>query len=333
MKPQHRHLVLSAAAAVAYGLLAFFAFNWRDHGIRLPTVGFLVAMPIVMASISVWSLPPGGTGKELIALPLATGALFLALLYAMGEGVLCLMAIALPILLTTSAVVALLATRRRRAALAKLHPKTLLLWLLAPFALAEAEVRFASVSEPISLTSSVVVAADPATIWSEIVEVRPIANREFRPGMFARLGIPVPRFATVDAHREGGTRIGHFDGGIRFVERITAFAPGRSLALAVRPEESSLPAGSFARHALASGVFRLNTVRYDLEPGQAKTGTTIRLSATYELRTTINPYGRVWADAIMSDFQQRMLQVIAGRAQCPRTRQDASAHLASGSVP
>jgi len=70
----------------------------------------------------------------------------------------------------------------------------------------------------------------------------------------------------------------------------------------------------FDQHILKGNYFTFVDATYeltDLKNGQVK----LTLSSSYQLTSKINFYGKFWGNLILSDFQDRLLDVIESRCE------------------
>ena len=112
----------------------------------------------------------------------------------------------------------------------------------------------------------------------------------------------------------GGHRVGEFEYGLKFHELITAFNQPTLLAFSIAVDPRSLRVGSAERHAFEAGYFRFVEARYSLVelPGGA---TELKLSSSYVVESGVNWYGKLWARALVADFQDRVLEVLKKRSE------------------
>jgi hypothetical protein len=322
MDPRHRDLIAGVGLGAAYGLLAFVGFRELD---ALPTASFLFGVPAALGLLSLAFTDPEQRRNYLWLLAgpwhAALGALAL-IAGTTGESLFCLVLFALPFVGGALAVTTLvwavrglrLRARRRAAAAAALLP-----FLLAPL-----EQRFAAEAEVGEVRDAVVVEAPAAEVWPRLAEVPAIGEDEYPPSPLDRLGVPRPVRATVDRAALGGHRVGEFTHGLRFEETIVAFEPERRMTFDVRVDPERLRPHSAERHAFERGYFRFLDATYTLEPlGPGRTR--LALASRHVLTTSVNGYGRLWARAVTSDFQRRVLAVLKARLE-----RDGRARLAAG---
>jgi hypothetical protein len=85
------------------------------------------------------------------------------------------------------------------------------------------------------------------------------------------------------------------------------------LELEVKVDEGSIPDDAGLRHALTSGYFQIQEVDYTLAP--TTTGTTLRLTCRYQVKSGVNPYAHAWVAAILRDFERNLLRALKSRAE------------------
>lgn len=165
-----------------------------------------------------------------------------------------------------------------------------------------------------TVSNEVVIAASAQQIWPKVVRVAEIQDAEYNAGILNAAGIPRPLYATLDADGPGGRRVGHFTDGMTLEETITEWVPDKRVSFSIRipPQGDSL--SIFRKHVMGSGHVRFVEAAYTLQPlGGGKTKLT--LASTYELQSEVNNYGRLWGQILLSDFQDRLLAVIAKRCE------------------
>lgn len=138
--------------------------------------------------------------------------------------------------------------------------------------------------------------------------------KEYNSGFFNSIGIPRPIRATVDHKALGGRRIGNFEGGLMFIETITEYDENKKVSFNIKIDPSTVRQKVFDQHVLNGNYFNFVKATYELtelKNGQVK----LSLSSSYQLTSTINFYGKFWGDIILTDFQDRLLNVIESRCQ------------------
>lgn len=320
--------VASLAAGIAigalYGALAFGVF---DRAYVLPGATFLFLVPAVTGAIPLLFSDADQTRwyVKLVLLPwLTLLALYLLLFVLLREtSLLCVLVQALPaiglaMLGTLIAwVITAVRLRRRKKKLA-----AGILLMLLPFVCAPLERALLYRSEVVASASRIVIDAPRAAVWDQLANVPAFQPDEYRPGVWQLLGVPRPIRATVDREALGGHRVGWFDRGLRFDEVITAYDPPARMSFSIAVDPRTLIPGSAERHAFEHGYFRFLDADYSLAelPGGR---TELVLASRYAIESGVNWYGKLWAGAIVRDFQDRVLAVIKSRSEhLPRSAQN-----------
>jgi hypothetical protein len=303
-------LVAGVAIGVAYGLVTRLVFGEQA---TLASVTYLLVTPTILGAVPLMfaSDTTLRSYKSLIFLPWVTVVgLALTLAAVRLEGVMCLVILAAPFVLlgTLGAFVYRLLRMRARARRA-IAPAL----LLFPFLLSPLEQAIESPSRVYRVASNVVVRAPADVIWANVIRVAEITPAEYTPGVFHRLGIPRPIEAELLGEGPASRRIGHFEGGLEFAETITEWMPHRRVAFSIEVAPETVRRVVFDQHVLRGSYFKFIDAAYEIEPvgGGAHR---LRLISRYRLTSKVNLYGKLWGDAILEDFQDRLLAVI--RARC-----------------
>jgi hypothetical protein len=246
-------------------------------------------------------------------MPIFALAVSAAGLWLVGqESGICLLALAAPMIVLGCLISIVLRSRDLGRVSEKLRRKgVLLLCLLLPTVGAVAEDRWLAAPSSGTVTRAITVQLDPATVFPGVVEVGRLSDAELPKSWLNALGVPRPVLATVNRRAVGGLRVGHFEGGLRFLERITAYEPARRLRLAVTADLSSLAPDDLNVHVFDGGLFSVDDVEYRLEP--AGGGTRLALSSRYTIRSTVSVYGNVWAQLLLGSFEERLLAALRAR--------------------
>lgn len=199
--------------------------------------------------------------------------------------------------------------------------------LIVPIICGLAEGQLPLPSEDFSVESSVVIDARPEEVWENIVRVRRILPSEYQRGLFNYLGIPIPLYAELDGDTVGALRIGHFDNGLQFNERVIAWERNTCVSFDINIAHSSNEKTPFYSHILNGEHFSFVNATYRMLP-HADGTTTLSLVTTYRLRSHLNWYGSLWGTRFLSDFQERLLNVIQRRCSDPtHQRTTSSVHI------
>ena len=262
--------VAIVVAAVLLSALTFGAYGW---GLFVMTP-FLVG--VTTAYLANRRVALGGTDSMMLVLA-AGGLGTLALLMLALEGFMCILLVA-PLAALVAAAGGGIGRAAALARNARDAPLMSLAVLPAIFAL-EAAMPPAL---PIEASHSIDIAAPPALVWSALTSPEPIAPP---PGLVGRAGLAFPIRSRVIGEGVGAERLGLFSTGTAR-ERITAWAPARTLAFEVLDQPPAMEEMSPWRHVHAphvSGYFDTSETRFDLAPLPGG-GTRLTVRAAHILR-------------------------------------------------
>lgn len=315
-RPRIRSLTIAIVCGVIYSLAAF-ALLKADQA--LASMAFLIFVPVALGAVPILFTDDDQATlyRRVVFLPWIAALTYLVgLLLVFREAGICLAMLSLPVLIATIAGT-LIAWIFKSRALRKRKQRarvTGVALMLLPFVLAPVEAAYLRHPQRLETTSSVAVAAPAAFVFSRLAEVATIDEREYPPGLLHHLGVPRPIRATVDRAALGGHRLGEFEYGLTFEERITTFDPPRKMGFSIDVDASRLRMESAERHAFENGYFRFVDATYDVVPVD-ETSVRLTLSSRYVLTTSVNWYGELWAGAIIGDFQDRVLSLLRGRIE------------------
>jgi hypothetical protein len=311
LKQKYGLLIIGIALGIAYGLVTRLVFGQKA---TLASVTYLFIIPIILGIIPLMFADDEKlkSYRNIIFIPWLTVSTFFLTLFLFGiEDFICLLVLAAPffILGTIGALIYKIVQINKQKSKGKLLTLVLLPFLFAPI-----EEYIKSPSDTYTIKSEVIIDAAPETIWNNIVEVQAIDSKEYNSGFFHAIGIPRPISATLDRRELGGKRIGNFEGGLMFIETITEYNENKKVSFDIRIDPSTVRSKVFDQHVLNGNYFNFLDASYELtelQNGQVK----LTLSSSYQLTSTINFYGKFWGDIILTDFQDRLLQVIDNRCE------------------
>ncbi|WP_170928780.1 SRPBCC family protein [Deinococcus hopiensis] len=342
-------------AGVGYGLLVYLWLHRLNGSVGVMVATYLFAVPFVLGLLSAQFVsrtltvpsppapaeresrgdaPPasGAWGEtpappspfvEALKLSAVTVTFFLVVATVTGfEGVLCAV-LAAPAMYVMAAPGALLGMALRQW---RQGPRTgaLLFALSLPAVLGPLEQTRPLGSEYRTVANDITIQAPPGAVWTQIRSVPRIENREIHAGWAHLIGLPRPREAVLVGSGVGAVRIATFDGGLRFRETVTDWAPGRRLSFRIQSQDP----GNLDPHVRVGGrFFDVLSGTYTLE--EVRPGVTLlHLSSTQRVSTHFNGYTAFFTRAIMHDLQRTILHVIR-----TRTEDDARTASAPGRAP
>jgi hypothetical protein len=278
------------------------------------SITFLVIVPMVVGLIPLKFAP--NTKLEDVdyisfSPVLSVFVFFIICFVSKIEDMVCLIIISFPFLLVTGVLglffgKRIVRYRNKKGILYSIFFLPLLTGLVEP--------NFPTPNEKYETTSSILINTDKTLIWKNVIRVNNISNAEYTKGFFNYAGIPRPLFAELDKEGKYGTRIGYFEGGLKFKETIILWEDNRNVTFDIEVIPSEKYKSIFERHIIRGNHFKFINASYKLveyDKGQTK----LILSTKYELNSNINFYGKFWAKYLLSDFQERLLYVIKNRCE------------------
>jgi hypothetical protein len=244
--------------------------------------------------------------------PVSAVLLFFLFCFWMGkEDIVCLIIISLPYLLAAGIGGMLfgfiiLRYRKKKGILYTIF--------FLPFITGLAEHQLPIEPETYTIESSILINANANDVWQNIVRVHPIADDEYTKGLFNYAGIPRPLYAELDKDTLGAERIGHFEDGLIFREKVTEWKRNEKISLNIQVVPNANKKTILEQHILHGKHFSFLNATYSIKIISPKQ-TLLTLSSSYKLDTRINGYGSFWGNMLLGDFQDRLIQVIKNRCE------------------
>lgn len=297
-----------------YALLLRFVFglSFLNGIFDLFSISFVWLIPFVIGTIPFFFAPREKLSRwtyRVAAPTLAILVFFIFCFITRVEDLICLVILAFPYFLAAivgGLLVGGLVMRYRD------KKGVLYSFMLLPFIASLIEQQIATAPKPYSVVTKVLINASAEKIWQNIVRVSEIEESEYTKGFFNYAGIPRPLYAELNKDTLGATRIGHFEGGLKFMEKVTSWDRNKHIAFDISVVPSSIRQTVFDQHILKGSHFSFLNAAYGLKKfpnGQ----TELVLRSSYELNTNINGYASFWGNQLLTDFQERLLQVIKAR--------------------
>ncbi len=314
LKQKYVLLIIGIALGISYGLVTRLIFGQKA---TLASATYLFVIPTILGIIPLMFADNEKlkSYRNIIFIPwLTVGTFFLTMLLFGIEDFICLLILSAPffILGTFGALIYRFVQINK-----KKNKGKLLTLVILPFLFVPIEEYIKSPSDIFNVKSEVIINVTPQKIWDNIVEVQTIGHEEYNSGFFHSIGIPRPISATVDKKEIGGQRIGNFEGGLKFIETITEYKENKKVSFDIKIDPITVRQKVFDQHVLNGNYFTFVDATYELKElknGQVK----LTLSSSYELTSTINFYGKFWGDIILTDFQDRLLNVIKTRCEAKK---------------
>lgn len=163
--------------------------------------------------------------------------------------------------------------------------------------------------------NEIVIHAPVQEVYQAINNIQQIQESEIKSSPIFWMGFPKPTSGMTVADGEGFTRQIHWQRGIYFEEAITHHEPNSLLGWTYRFTPESFPKGSLDDHLEIGGeYFDLAYTDYRLEK-ISEHQTKLILTIDYRLSTEINWYAKPWADYVLNEFSDVVLNVYKTRLE------------------
>lgn len=305
-------LVLAFLMLASLGVLT----NSTQLGGEFAGIGALFVLPFcfgALMTLSTRSYSPLGC----LVAPVVLGVISAALIALGAEGLVCVVMV-MPFWFVAGiggGLAALYMTRKKqREGSDDTRIRSVGLALL-PFVLIGTEAWFPPQWETRNVTRSVVVDAEPGTIWPLLISIRNIEADEGKANFTQDwLGIPRPTDAQLVERDDETLRKARWGEDIRFEEIITEARPGHSMAWRFSFPDASLQ-NHTDRHISPDGeVLKIDSGRYNiarLADGRSR----IALTTTYRMRTRLGWYFGWWGERLLGDVQANVLTIVKDRSE------------------
>ncbi|MBD1394333.1 hypothetical protein [Mucilaginibacter glaciei] len=166
-----------------------------------------------------------------------------------------------------------------------------------------------------TVTTTIKVKANRNVIWTNIKNVRNIKKEEIETHFIHLIGIPKPLNGELNRNGIGATRSITWEKGIKFQERISGWEEGVGFKYNIIVDSNSIPPTTLDEHVMIGGrYFDVTNGSYEILPINNHENV-IKLTCRYRITSNLNFYGKWWADYIMDDFNEMILEVIKKRCE------------------
>ncbi|MCC6460214.1 MAG: hypothetical protein IT260_07070 [Saprospiraceae bacterium] len=326
--------VFALFSASLYGLVLHFLFGFLGDFLEVMSLSFLALSPagIGFLTVLLWRPKEVPSVNAAVFRPWLT-CLFLLMITVMlaMEGTICWIMI-FPFFAALSSVGGVIARSvlKYRAKKARASEDDVLddldewrdpgalktsVLLMLPLVFGALEGDRSNTTQTYLVEKEVILEAPPERVWAELVRLRPIGPDE-PVGAFAQLlGLPRHLRTDLDTLAVGGRRTAVYERGLVFDETILELEPMRRMVLSVKTDPEKIPPTVLDEHILVGGR-HFSTLEdvYRLEPlpgGRCR----LRLSGQYTISTPFNWYAGCWAEWLVSDVLQGVLEVVKSRSE------------------
>jgi hypothetical protein len=316
----HMSLLATLPITLLYGLSTRFLFQSDMSGAWLGTLtlGLVVIGPLAIGALTVLFAPQRYKTSWVYALLMPWVACLVlvgVILWLAWEAWICVV-MAAPFLLGMSSIGGAICCYilRRRQVSRDLNNVILAFFVLSPYLTATVEHRFVLPTSIRTVQNQIVIDANTATIWQDIMRVARIGEAEQQVRFYQLAGLPRPLEATLSRQDVGGVRAAIYENGLRFTEEIIAWEEQRSLTFTIVPDTSLVGPSSLPLKEIGGHYYSPIEATYTIEP-LSDGKVLLHLSSKHRLSTRFNAYGGLWIDFIMSDLQSDILRIVKARAE------------------
>ncbi|MFD1257943.1 hypothetical protein ACFQ3S_14135 [Mucilaginibacter terrae] len=315
MKPSRfKTLFVGLFSALIYAFITLAIVTLTEKNV---SIAYIFILPLILGAIPVLfsTKEQLKSYKSYLIKPwIIIGSFFYISFFHEFEGMICLVIIIGPFILLGSlgAFIFRLIKLKQTGNQTSLYSS-----LLLPFIVLIIEGFFPATNQYYNVSTSIMVKANQAKVWENIKNVKNIKSNEIEAHFIHLIGIPKPLNGQLDHEGVGGIRSITWEKGIRFNEVINQWREGKGFAYAIKINPTSIPPTTLDEHVMIGGrYFDMVNGSYAITPlgkGQMK----ITLECKYRITTNLNFYSRWWADYILNDFNEMILEVIKKRCEKP----------------
>ena len=311
-KSRSKTLLTGLTIGVVYAFLVMLLVMSQHRSV---SVAYIFMLPVVLGIIPVLFSTKEQLQlyKTVLVLPWAITMTFFFLSFLHGfEGMICLVIIVGPFVLIGSLAAFIFRFIKLRS---QGSGTRMYVSLLLPFAVLLVENHVAPVNSIQTVETKMVIAARPEQVWGHVKNVRHIRPEEIQPHFIHLIGIPWPLDGRLDKEGVGGTRYIAWEKGIKFRETIKQWKEGQGFTYNIVVDPASIPPTTLDEHVMIGGAY------FDVVEGSYQIDkldpahSLVTLTCTYRITTNLNAYGRLWANFILDDFNEMILEVIKHRSE------------------
>lgn len=305
------------AIPTLYALLLRFVFGqstWSNVFVMMSAT-FLFLLPFVVGALTVYFSDMESVKKtayRIFAPWVPIVAFFLITLVFAIEGWPCLLMI-LPIFLIAASIGGLI------GGYFKLRQKDNNLYVsilvILPLLISPVENYIGAQTTPYRAYTCIDIKAPADKIWKNVTRVRTIDAAQDKGWLTQLLNFPRPVKAELNYEGVGASREAIFTNGLVFHETVTEYIDQKKMSFTIKALPHEIPLTTMDEHLVVGGkYFDVLNGTYELEKINADTYR-LHLYSNFKLNTTFNFYASWWANNIMKDIQNNILQIEKQRAE------------------
>ncbi|MBK9401465.1 MAG: hypothetical protein IPN36_11595 [Bacteroidetes bacterium] len=186
---------------------------------------------------------------------------------------------------------------------------------LLPLFLAPIESYVGANTKPYEAYTYIDIHASADKIWDNVTRVREITEEQDKGWLIHVLNFPRPVKAELNFEGVGAYREAIFTNGLVFHETVTEYIDNKKMSFTIKALPHEIPLTTMDEHLVVGGkYFDVLNGTYELEQLN-NTTYRLHLKSNFKLSTTFNFYASWWANNIMKDIQNNILQIEKLRAE------------------
>ncbi len=305
------------AVPTVYALLLRFVFGestWAGV-FNMMSKTFLFLLPSIIGILTVYLSPEEKVKSNYYCFYMPWIPVFVFFLITLAfaiEGWPCLVMI-LPIFLLASSIGGFIGGYlKRKKKDGKLY---ISLVTVLPFFISPIENYIGANSTPYKAYTYIDINVPREKIWDNVTKVREIKEEQDKGWLTKLLNFPRPIKAELNFEGVGAYREAIFTNGLVFHETVTEYIDNQKMSFTIKALPHEIPLTTMDEHLVIGGkYFDVLNGTYELEKLNDK-AYRLHLWSNFKLTTTFNFYASWWANNIMKDIQNNILQIEKQRSE------------------
>lgn len=187
--------------------------------------------------------------------------------------------------------------------------------ILLPLFLSPIEQYIGAETAPYKAYTYIDIQAPAEVIWSNVTRVKTINKQQDKGWLTNVLNFPRPVKAELNYEGVGAYREAIFTNGLVFHETVTEYIDKKKMSFTIKALPHEIPLTTMDEHLVVGGkYFDVLNGTYELEKLNKNTYR-LHLYSNFKLTTTFNFYANWWANNIMKDIQNNILQIQKERSE------------------
>ncbi len=302
-------------AGALYGLLMRGMFGVLPSNVSgVMSIAFLIVTPFSVGALSVYGRR--GTDQSMMAMIFnpwtSVGLMMAGCAVTLLEGMICIAMMA-PLLLLAASIggIAMGLALRHASRFTGQLPCVALL----PLLMILGEQGIPTQDRILELKQSIVIDAQPHTVWNQILTARDIAPDELPLSLTHLIGVPRPVEGVNQRTSNGEVRYSKWERGVNFRAVVTHKVAYQSITWRYVFDRASFPPGSMDDHVAIGGeYFNLHDTTFNLHPLPGNR-TRLDIVTHHRITTSINFYAVPAATLLGKDFIATILGLYKHRSE------------------